>query len=449
MKMSSYTRWQILFFAVVVACFLGAIAYSQIETRKIDALSQSIARNALPSIEHLSAARGELRRVDALATRFGDASPAQQRELLPRIAESLDRAEAELNEAFVLPRFPHELALEERIQASLARLEGALDESSKCLSMGDFAHAKATATEVLAASSDALAAANDDVALNAKWGERQAERIGDVRRSTLHVTLALTGVSLGLAIPLAFIAVLLVRRNARILQENNSLLARRADELELFAARVAHDIRNPLSTVSLSLGSLERASTDDSKSSSAARRGQRALLRALEILDGLLAFARAGARPAVGARADVRPVIDGVLEELGPIASAANVSLCCEPFPPCAVVCDPGVLSAVIANLVSNAIKYMEGDVRDVTIRVTQRLDMVRVEVRDTGVGVPPALQRLIFEPFARGQQSTRREGIGLGLATVKRICEAHGGHVGLISSEGRGSRFWFALPKA
>lgn len=71
----------------------------------------------------------------------------------------------------------------------------------------------------------------------------------------------------------------------------------------------------------------------------------------------------------------------------------------------------------------------------------------VRFEVEDTGPGLPPGLEPLVFEPYVRGHKTGA--GIGLGLATVRRITEAHGGEVGVFANKERGCTFWFELPCA
>jgi signal transduction histidine kinase len=80
-------------------------------------------------------------------------------------------------------------------------------------------------------------------------------------------------------------------------------------------------------------------------------------------------------------------------------------------------------------------------------LRVADAEDRCRVSVEDTGPGIPPNKKSILFEPYVRG--SANEPGIGLGLATVKRLAEAHGGRVGVESALGSGSTFWFELPKA
>jgi signal transduction histidine kinase len=103
----------------------------------------------------------------------------------------------------------------------------------------------------------------------------------------------------------------------------------------------------------------------------------------------------------------------------------------------------------VLSNLVKNALKFLDDDGRrQVALTVVARSKDVRFEVRDTGVGVPESMRELIFEPFVRGSDA-RQPGIGLGLATVKRVCDTHGGRVGVEAQADGGSCFWIELPRA
>jgi signal transduction histidine kinase/CheY-like chemotaxis protein len=118
------------------------------------------------------------------------------------------------------------------------------------------------------------------------------------------------------------------------------------------------------------------------------------------------------------------------------------------PDEPTEVLADPARVAQVIGNLLSNAIKYAPagGPVR---ATVETRDDVVRVSVRDEGIGIAEADQPRIFEKFFRVDSSDTREigGTGLGLALSREIVEAHGGRMGFESTLGVGSTFWFELP--
>jgi signal transduction histidine kinase len=114
------------------------------------------------------------------------------------------------------------------------------------------------------------------------------------------------------------------------------------------------------------------------------------------------------------------------------------------------VACDPTVLAVVLLNLVGNAIKYIGGGIspeRRIWVRSRVLGALLRFEVEDTGPGLPPGSEARAFDLFERlDAASSGKEGVGLGLATVKRIVEAHDGEVGVESRPGRGSSFWFTL---
>jgi signal transduction histidine kinase len=112
------------------------------------------------------------------------------------------------------------------------------------------------------------------------------------------------------------------------------------------------------------------------------------------------------------------------------------------------VVADPDRLSQVVANLISNAVKYSpEGG--PVELVVLDADDKIRLEVTDHGLGIPIEDQPRIFRKFFRGQANESGiPGTGLGLAVSREIVEAHQGTIGFVSAKGRGSTFWVELPK-
>jgi signal transduction histidine kinase len=181
----------------------------------------------------------------------------------------------------------------------------------------------------------------------------------------------------------------------------------------------------------------------------ALERGVRSLERVRQVVHGLLLFARAGGQPETGARAEVAEAFETVRDELSTTAEQARVELVFEPCPPMTVKCTPGILLSVVLNLVNNAIRHMgdAGPTRRVTVQGRALPDgrWVRIEVQDTGPGVPKELRDSIFEPHVRGDRS---QGFGLGLATVRRLVEAHGGRVGFITHTPGGSTFWVEWPR-
>jgi signal transduction histidine kinase/DNA-binding response OmpR family regulator len=103
----------------------------------------------------------------------------------------------------------------------------------------------------------------------------------------------------------------------------------------------------------------------------------------------------------------------------------------------------------VLMNLIGNAIKFTPENGR-IEVAAQQLGDMVRVDVRDSGPGIPPEEQKRIFEAFYRLRNSEKAvEGTGLGLAITQRLVELHGGQLGIESQPGSGSCFYFTLPRA
>jgi signal transduction histidine kinase len=234
---------------------------------------------------------------------------------------------------------------------------------------------------------------------------------------------------------------------ARAVRRQLELQQERATELEMFAARVAHDVMSPLTGVSLGL-ELAREQIPDERVAAMSARLLGTVKRVTKIVDGLYEFARAGGRPSASGRAAAHEVVPDVCEEVRANAERQNIELCCRPVSPCEVACTPGVLTVLLANLINNAIKFMgESRVRRITVETEDGSEVVRFVVRDTGPGLPPGFETVAFQPYRRGRSDV--PGLGLGLATVKRLVEAHRGRVGIGRGADAGTTCWFELPRA
>jgi PAS domain S-box-containing protein len=152
---------------------------------------------------------------------------------------------------------------------------------------------------------------------------------------------------------------------------------------------------------------------------------------------------------------EIRPLIEGVCELLCPRAHAKDIELLAVAASdvPIAIRSDRMRLRQVLINLVGNAVKFTEqgGISILVTQVVTGAQNFLRFEVRDSGIGVPEAKRKEIFEEFVQADSSHGRkfEGTGLGLAISRRLVAAMGGEIGLDPSPSGGSIFWFTLPVA
>jgi len=224
----------------------------------------------------------------------------------------------------------------------------------------------------------------------------------------------------------------------------------------LFLASMSHELRTPLNGIILYSELLQEEAADRGNQSSVAdlQRIQSAGEHLLDLINGILDLSRieAGKMPLTVEAFDVRAMIDGLLDTVGPLVQKNGNTL--------AVDCgaEIGTMRAdltktrqVLLNLLSNAGKFTrEGTIRlEVRQRRVQGEPRVEFSVTDTGVGMTPEQARKVFDAFTQADVSTTRKygGTGLGLAIVSKFCELMGGTVTVESEPGRGSRFVVQLP--
>ncbi len=228
---------------------------------------------------------------------------------------------------------------------------------------------------------------------------------------------------------------------SRRLTEVNDRLSLSNERLAHFAGQVTHDLKNPLTSISLSLEALEMEVTDPYQVDTVAR-ARRGVERMTEMISHLLEFASQGAAPGDG-DVDLALEMATVLDDVAGRIPRESVTVGDLPV----VRGDAVQLRAVLMNLIDNAAKFaVPGEDPAIEVSGTVASDgRVRIEVRDRGRGVPPDKRERIFAPLARLDKTV--EGSGLGLATCRRVVEAHGGTIGVDEREGGGSVFWIQLP--
>src|SRR5262249_8694675 len=155
-----------------------------------------------------------------------------------------------------------------------------------------------------------------DIDFNARTAHDLAMHVEQLRHRAMLVAFGLDAIAILLTIVAGLLALRAVRQSTAMIEAHSRLADQRAEELEQFAGRVAHDILSPLSTASVVLGVLERQTPPSTKTREIVGRGQASLERVKRIVDGLLEFARSGARPDPMSRADVRAICMDVRDGL-------------------------------------------------------------------------------------------------------------------------------------
>ena len=229
-------------------------------------------------------------------------------------------------------------------------------------------------------------------------------------------------------------------------------LAKEAAERRIITF-VSHQLKSPLAAAKQYMDVLLHTSADTLPPTAAEwlSRSQTRLQEAVELIDDWLTLAHAerGTLAHKDARGDLSAVVAHVVDACRPQAERANVTVTAEipaDLPP--LLADGMSLATVVSNLLTNGIKYNRAG-GAVTLRATAEHSDVRLDVQDTGPGIPAESLPRIFDEFYRAPESKHIAGTGLGLAICRRVLDDLGGTISVASTPGAGSTFTIRVPRA
>jgi len=243
-----------------------------------------------------------------------------------------------------------------------------------------------------------------------------------------------------------------LRRQKRLIQESNEQLRKLEELRDNLVHMVVHDMRTPLTAIYGFLKTLEMLEGE-----TLSQQGREFVQTALastedlvEMVSSLLDVSKmeAGEMKLNLTQCELLTIAREALAKVEPLKGGRQLMLS-GADEPVTVMADAELIARVFQNLLGNALKFTPDDGR-VTVSIEPSADAVRVLVQDTGPGIPPEYRERIFEKFFQVENRADRQkySTGFGLTFCKLAVEAHGGQVGVDSEEGRGSTFWFTLPR-
>ena len=264
-----------------------------------------------------------------------------------------------------------------------------------------------------------------------------AENVGGIVTGVLVISFTVTAAGCGLT--------------AVVLAGQKAGLARLQSD---FIANVSHELRTPLSAIRLYIQTLQSGKLAGDPEGQA--KCLATILRETEWLDVMIDRVltwRASSRDMMPLKMEKRPVsqaVEDAVQRFRGMVSADELKLSCSVRSRVCVYHDAGALNSVVLNLLTNAYKYTGKD-KKIDVDVKDVGNDVVIKVRDNGIGLGPAQEKRIFQPFYRAeeQDSGQASGAGLGLAIARYLVQRHNGSISVNSMKGKGSTFIIRLPAA
>mgnify|MGYP000850953837 CR=1 FL=1 len=231
------------------------------------------------------------------------------------------------------------------------------------------------------------------------------------------------------------------------LEQRAEELARSNADLQQFAYVASHDLQEPLRMVFSYLALLEKRCGDDldDRAKECIYYAKEGAIRARDLVQDLLEYSRVGSRTKPSEIADMERLLGLACRNLRELIREEGAVIDHDPLP--RLPADEAQITALLQNLVSNAIKFHGPGRPEVRVSCCEEGGDWIFEVRDNGIGIRMEDQERIFLLFQRLHTREEYEGTGIGLAIAKKIVERHGGRIWVDSRPGEGSSFYFTLP--
>lgn len=231
------------------------------------------------------------------------------------------------------------------------------------------------------------------------------------------------------------------------LKQSGRLLLISNQDLERFAAIAAHDLKSPISTIySYAQLGAEDTEANPTEAKNRFETIQRISLRMIHLIDQLLEYTKFGESSLAKTNFPLSKSAEEALANLEKAIAEAKAQVTVENLPE--LIGDQVLFSQLFQNLIANSLKFRAED-RPSKINVGGfvKNNVIQIQVKDNGVGFDPNYQEEIFKPFKRGANSKGIKGSGLGLATVQKIVDLHGGTITAVGKLGEGAEFTIEIP--
>jgi signal transduction histidine kinase len=430
----------------IAASWIIALAGAVASQREVQIHVRLISDNALASVRLVNRISVDVQRRRLLLDRYVWEARADVR---THLAEEMAAIRGDYLAAAAayepLATFPAEAETWRRLKAEVEALQGPIEDALT----GSRGNADVAPLLRPMALDPQFAIIERDIAtvldINTAAAQRSVLRIRQLQGRSQAVQVILTILALASTLGLVVWVTGLLSQNETQARANALALEITNRELDAFAGRVAHDLRNPLSNMGLAASVLVKRLPEAAPQITVLRR---AIARMTSLIEDLLTLSRVASLPQ-DAVSDVHAVADSVAEELAAEVRGAAGILRID-VASASVRCDAGLLRQVLLNLGENALKYRRPEVRlEIVLEGRANGDPYELCISDNGLGMSEEVARRAFEPFYRGEPTAGMPGTGLGLSIVKRVVEASGGSISLRSRVGQGTTFVVGLPLA